>query len=63
LLPAEDRPVTDDELDEADPERRVRWMRARELRLVQGRRILSGEAMGELRSLKEWNDFWGTSGR
>jgi pyridoxine kinase len=63
LLPAEDRPATDDELDEADPERRVRQMRARELRLVQGRRILSGEAMGELRSLKEWNDFWGTSGR
>ncbi|KAI0251478.1 hypothetical protein BJV78DRAFT_1282531 [Lactifluus subvellereus] len=50
---------TDDELDEADPERRIRWMRGRELRLVQSRRILSGEAMGELRLLKEWDDFWG----
>jgi pyridoxine kinase len=62
LLPAEDRPATDDELDEADPERRIRRMRARELRLVQGRRILSGEAMGELRSLREWEDFWGVDG-
>ena len=57
-LPAEDRTATDDELDAADPERRTRRMRARELRLVQGRRILSGEAMGELRSLREWDDFW-----
>jgi pyridoxine kinase len=58
LLPAEDRTATDDELDEADPERRIRRMRARELRLVQGRKVLSGEAMGELRSLREWEDFW-----
>jgi len=57
-LPAEDRTVTDDELDVADPERRTRRMRARELRLVQGRRILSGEAVGEVRSLREWDDFW-----
>ncbi|KAI0251785.1 Ribokinase-like protein [Lactifluus subvellereus] len=59
LLPPEDRTTTDDELDEADPERRIRRMRGRELRLVQGRRILSGEAMGELRLLREWDDFWG----
>jgi pyridoxine kinase len=57
-LPAEDRTVTDDELDVADPERRTRRMRGRELRLVQGRTILSGEAMGEVRSLREWDDFW-----
>jgi pyridoxine kinase len=62
LLPAEDRTATDDELDEADPERRIRRMRARELRLVQGRRILCGEAMGKLRSLREWEDFWGVDG-
>jgi pyridoxine kinase len=60
LLPPEDRTTTDDELDEADPERRIRRMRGRELRLVQGRRILSGEAMGELRLLREWDDFWGS---
>jgi len=59
-LPPDERTITDDELDQKDPERLVRRMRGRELRLVQGRKILSGEAMGELRQLKEWVDFWGT---
>jgi pyridoxine kinase len=58
-LAPEERTTTDDELDEKDPERLIRRMRGRELRLVQGRKILSGEAMGELRWLKEWVDFWG----
>ncbi|KAI0295370.1 Ribokinase-like protein [Multifurca ochricompacta] len=57
-LPPDDHTVTDDELDNLDPERRIRRMRGRELRLIQGRRILSGETMGEPRSLKEWEDFW-----
>ena len=58
-LPPEERTATDDELDQKDPERLIQRMRGRELRLVQGRKILSGEAMGELRWLKEWADFWG----
>ena len=58
-LPPDERTTTDDELDEKDPERRIRRMRGRELRLVQGRKILSGEAMGEVRQLKKWTDFWG----
>jgi len=58
-LPPDERTTTDDELDKKDPERRTRRMRGRELRLVQGRKILSGEAMGELRSVREWEDFWG----
>ncbi|KAI0251434.1 hypothetical protein BJV78DRAFT_1275343 [Lactifluus subvellereus] len=58
LLPPEDRTTTDDELDEADPEWRIWRMWGRELRLVQGRRILNGEAMGELRLLRERDDFW-----
>jgi pyridoxine kinase len=58
-LPSDERTTTDDELDQKDPERLIRRMRGRELRLVQGRKILSGEAMGELRWLKEWVDFWG----
>jgi pyridoxine kinase len=58
-LPPHERTTTDDELDQKDPERLIRRMRGRELRLVQGRKILSGEAMGELRWLKEWVDFWG----
>ena len=57
-LPPGEHTVTDNELDEVDPERRIRRMRARELRLVQGRKILSGEAMGELRELRKWEDFW-----
>jgi pyridoxine kinase len=59
-LPPDER-ETDDELDAKDPERRVRRMRGRELRLIQGQRILTGEAMGELRLLREWEDFWGPS--
>jgi pyridoxine kinase len=58
-LPPDERTTTDDELDKKDPERRVRRMRGRELRLVQGRKILTGEAMGEPRLLREWEDFWG----
>ena len=58
-LPPDERTTTDDELDKKDPERRIRRMRGRELRLVQGRKILSGEAMGEVRLLREWEDFWG----
>jgi pyridoxine kinase len=59
LLPPDERTTTDDELDQKDPERLIRRMRGRELRLVQSRKILSGEAMGELRWLKKWADFWG----
>lgn len=57
-LPPDEHTATDDELDEADPERRIRRMCARELRLVQGRNILSGEAMGELREMRKWEEFW-----
>ncbi len=57
-LPPDENTVTDDELDEAEPERRIRRMRGRELRLVQGRKILSGEAMGKLREMRMWGDFW-----
>lgn len=57
-LPPDERTTTDDELDKKDPGRVIRRMRGRELRLVQGRKILTGEAMGELRLLKEWEDFW-----
>jgi pyridoxine kinase len=58
-LPPDERTTTDDELDGKDPDRRIRRMRGRELRLVQGRKILSGEAIGEVRQLKKWADFWG----
>ena len=57
-LPPNERTTTDDELDDEDPERVIRRMCARELRLVQGRKILSGEAMGELREMSKWQEFW-----
>lgn len=57
-LPTGEHTVTDDELDDVDPERPVRRMRARELRLVQGRKILNGEAMGELKEMGKWEEFW-----
>jgi len=57
-LHPDERTTTDDELDQKEPERLIRRMRGRELRLVQGRKILTGEAMGELRWLEEWVDFW-----
>ena len=51
-----DRTSTDDELDERDPMRRVRRMRGRELRLIQGQDIIRGEGLG--RAMKAWESFW-----
>lgn len=51
-----DRTSTDDELDEKDPMRRVRRMRGRELRLIQGQDIIRGE--GLRREMKVWEMFW-----
>ncbi|TFY74632.1 hypothetical protein EWM64_g9381 [Hericium alpestre] len=57
-LPVDERLVTDDERDAEDPERRIRRMRGRELRLIQSQDIIRGEALGKIRSLGEWKDFW-----
>lgn len=51
-----DRTSTDDELDEKDPMRRVRRMRGRELRLIQGQDIIRGE--GSRHAMKAWEGFW-----
>ncbi|KAI5123210.1 hypothetical protein M0805_003976 [Coniferiporia weirii] len=60
--------ATDEEKDLADPERRVRRQRARELRLVQGQDILraapspsappDSTKAAELREMRVWADFW-----
>ncbi|KAH8110799.1 Ribokinase-like protein [Phellopilus nigrolimitatus] len=60
--------ATDEERDAADPERRVRRMRARELRLVQAQHLLravpgekaDADAGGgvELREMRPWDAFW-----
>lgn len=57
-LPEEERLPTDDERDEDDPDRRVRRMRGRELRLIQGQEVLRGEATSGLRKLEKWDGFW-----
>jgi pyridoxine kinase len=57
-LPTDDCPPTDDENDAADPERRVRRMRARELRIVQGLDVIRAIPDG-LVDVVQWNGFWG----
>ncbi|KAF8997877.1 Ribokinase-like protein [Cyathus striatus] len=46
-LPEEERLPTDDELDEADPMRKTRRMRGRELLLIQGQDIIRGTSLDE----------------
>jgi len=55
-LPEEERPVTDDERDEEDAERRVIRMRSRELRIVQGLDVIRSPPQG--RDLVRWDNFW-----
>ncbi|KAJ7746795.1 Ribokinase-like protein [Mycena maculata] len=57
-LPEGDRQATDDEKDAADPLRKVRRMRGRELRLVQGQDILRGIGLKDVRELEPWTGFW-----
>jgi len=56
-LPVDDCPPTDDEEDAADPERRVRRMRARELRIVHGLDVILAPPDG-LVNVVPWDDFW-----
>lgn len=57
-LPAEERQATDDEADKAEPDRVVRRMRTRELRIVQGAGIIRGEDLGRTVEMKRWDAFW-----
>ncbi|KAG2144271.1 Ribokinase-like protein [Suillus clintonianus] len=58
-LPPEDRTTTDDERDEAEPVRKDKRMRGRELRLVQGQHILREEwREGQGKDLQLWDAFW-----
>ncbi|KAJ7493326.1 Ribokinase-like protein [Mycena galericulata] len=57
-LPEDDRQATDDEKDLADPLRKVRRMRGRELRLVQGQDILRGVGLKDVREMQPWAGFW-----
>lgn len=54
-LPEEDRLPTDEELDAKDPERKIRRMRGRELRLIHGQDIIRATGSDEMHA---WNGFW-----
>ena len=57
-LPEEDRQPTDEELDAREPERKIRRMRGRELRLIQGQDVLRGAAQTEYFRMVPWGGFW-----
>jgi len=57
-LPEADRLPTDEELDAREPERKVRRMRGRELRLIQGQDVLRGAAGTEYFRMVPWGGFW-----
>jgi len=54
----EDRQPTDEELDAREPARKVRRMRGRELRLVQGQDIVRGAQSVIYRQMMPWTAFW-----
>jgi pyridoxine kinase len=57
-LPEDERQSTDEEKDEAEPERLTKRMRGRELRLVQGQNLLRGIGLDGVRTMEHWLDFW-----
>lgn len=57
-VPEEDRTTTDEEKDRADPDRVVRRMRGRELRLIEGQELLRDGADTPLTPMKLWEHFW-----
>ncbi|KAI0765649.1 Ribokinase-like protein [Trametes elegans] len=57
-LPEDERQATDEELDAREPMRKIRRMRGRELRLIQGQDIIRGTQTIEYRQLEPWTDFW-----
>lgn len=59
-LPEEDRLPTDEELDVKEPMRKIRRMRGRELRLIQGQDIIRGTKKVEERKMQPWKGFWDT---
>ncbi|KAF8578801.1 Ribokinase-like protein [Ramaria rubella] len=61
-LPPEDRTISDEELDTHDPERKVRRMKGRELRLIKEQGLILGKDLEmdgrKLEEMKEWTGFW-----
>ncbi|EPQ56186.1 Ribokinase-like protein [Gloeophyllum trabeum ATCC 11539] len=57
-LPEDERLPTDDEKDKEDPERKIRRMKGRELRLVQAQDIIRSTSIEECRRMEPWTTFW-----
>ncbi|KAJ3555582.1 hypothetical protein NM688_g2496 [Phlebia brevispora] len=57
-LPEEERLPTDEELDEVEPDRQVRRMKGRELRIIQGQDIIRGNAGLDSGRMDLWANFW-----
>lgn len=59
-LPEDERQPTDVEMDIADPARKIRRMRGRELKLVQpeGQNIIRGVGDINIRHMDLWTNFW-----
>ncbi|KAF8515963.1 Ribokinase-like protein [Gautieria morchelliformis] len=61
-LPAEDRTISDPELDARDIDRKVRRMKGRELRLVKDQGLILGKDLDAdgsgLQEMREWVQFW-----
>lgn len=57
-LPEEDRTETDEEKDTHEPDRKIRRMKGRELRIVQSQDIIRGLVEVDVKNLKLWHDFW-----
>lgn len=56
-LAEDDRFPTDDEQDEKEPDRVVRRMKGRELRLIQGQDIIRSDKYADVR-MELWQGFW-----
>ncbi|KAL1737857.1 Ribokinase-like protein [Schizophyllum fasciatum] len=57
-LPEEERQSTDDEKDAAEPLRKTRRMRGRELRLIQSQDILRQQELDPQERMQLWDGFW-----
>ncbi|CDO69691.1 hypothetical protein BN946_scf184851.g79 [Trametes cinnabarina] len=58
MLPEDERQATDEELDAREPMRKIKRMRGRELRLIQGQDIIRGTQPIDYKRLEPWEGFW-----
>jgi pyridoxine kinase len=57
-LPEDERQPTDEEKDTQDPMRKIKRMRGRELRLIQGQSIIRDTSLAGVKEMQPWSEFW-----